>query len=130
MFDSNMLLHKDNGYQSEDSDLTGTTAPSDKNSHIFGIDVMVVTLNDSMNFHLFPPLSRSTHHAAQQLYINEMRKIKGKVIELDGYSIYIHSAHDDEIYIHVLEFDATSKTSQTNKTRFAFVFRCIQERRL
>jgi hypothetical protein len=43
MFGSTMRLHKDNGYQSEDGDLAGTTAPSDTNSHIFGTDVMVVT---------------------------------------------------------------------------------------
>jgi hypothetical protein len=125
MFGSTMRLHKDNGYQSEDGDLAGTTAPSDTNSHIFGTDVMVVTLNDSMNFHLVPPPSGSTHRATQQQYMKEKMRSKGKVIELDEYSIYIHSAHDDELYMHGLEFDSTTKKSQTNRTRFAFVFRWL-----
>ena len=125
MFGSTMRLHKDNGYQSEDGDLAGTTAPSDTNSHIFGTDVMVVTLNDSMNFHLVPPPSGSTHRATQQQYMKEKMQSKGKVIELDEYSIYIHSAHDDELYMHGLEFDSTTKKSQTNRTRFAFVFRWL-----
>ena len=127
-FKSKMTLHKDNGFQDEGGKQNGVAIPIDLNSHIFGSDVMIVTLNDGdMDFLLVPPPAGSTkgHRSSTKLYQNELKKGRAKRIKLEKYSVHIHSAHDDEIYMHGLEFDENARKATFNKTRVAFIFRWL-----
>ena len=58
---SSMVPHKDNGYKKEDGKLTSNTSGERHNSHIFGTEVMIVTIGDPMNFYLIPPPSGYDH---------------------------------------------------------------------
>ena len=47
-FKGKMQPHKDNGYQDESGGLKGTSVDMKVNYHIFGRDVMVVTMGDEL----------------------------------------------------------------------------------
>ena len=123
--ESKMQLHKDNGYQKGTGSLGGTTAPSDMNSHIFGTDVIVVTMGSAMEFHLVPPPDGEDHRAPQKNFMKSKKSGRSEIISLAPYSVYVHSAHDDELYMHGLQFSKDDEKCDMNKTRVAFIFRWL-----
>lgn len=83
-----MRLHKDNGSQDADGNFTGTTTTSSTNSHIFGTDVMIVTMNDSgMDFNLVPPPPGKSHHSTQKEYYSQLKTARTTKIQLENYSM-------------------------------------------
>ena len=48
-----------------------------------------------------------------------------KTILLENYSIYVHTAHDDEMYHHYLTFPKTPTNQMGKHVRFAMVFRWL-----
>ena len=49
--------------------------------------------------------------------------------ELEHYSIYIHSAHDDEMFHHGLKFGNQGYPKHINRVRIAFIFRWLSVKR-
>ena len=125
---SEMRLHKDNGYKDGEKQ-GGTGTDSTVNSHIFGTDVIIVTYGDSMNMHLIaPPPGRTYRVSAKDLGLKKSRDHM-VTTELEHYSIYIHSAHDDEMFHHGLKFENQGYAKHTNRVRIAFIFRWLSVKR-
>ena len=124
-FQSLMGLHRDNGYRTSNGKLAGTTVNESSNSHIFGTEVMIVTLGDSMEFNIVPPPTNSI----SSLSINDYWQNRGKKLTtvLENQSIYIHTANDDEYFMHYLKFPTTKVRHTNNRVRFAFIYRWLSK---
>ena len=86
-FKSNMGLHRDNGYRTSKGKLIGTTVDETSNSHIFGTEVMIVTLGDSMEFNIVPPPTNSISTFSIKDYRQNRQKKLTTILE--NQSIYI-----------------------------------------
>jgi hypothetical protein len=125
---SEMRLHKNNGYKDGEKQ-GGTGTDSTVNSHIFGTDVVIVTYGDSMNMHLIaPPPGRTYRVSSKDLGIKKSRDHM-VTTELQHFSIYIHSAHDDEMFHHGLKFENQGYAEDINRVRIAFIFRWLSVKR-
>ena len=120
---SEMRPHKDNGYKTESGTLKGNTSGDKQNSHIFGTEVIIVTLGDPMNYFLIPPPSGNNYTASYKDHDTTSNIKRANVISLGDCSIYVHTAHDDEQFVHKLLFPSKSKK---NQVRFAFIYRWLQ----
>ena len=49
--------------------------------------------------------------------------MKSLTVKLDNNSLYIHTAHDDEIYSHALEY--AEEIAKRNRVRLVFVYRML-----
>ena len=125
---SQMRLHKDNGYKDGEKQ-GGTGTDSTVNSHIFGTDVIIVTYGDSMSMHLIaPPPGKTYRVSSKHLGIKKSKKHMVST-PLEHFSIYIHTAHDDEMFHHGLSFDNRGCQKQINRVRIAFIFRWLSVKR-
>ena len=122
---SEMRLHKDNGHQ---DDITGKhrggNVDKEMNSHILGSDVMMVTIGDTMDFHLVRPnYANQNYKFTQKAAINNKKSTNislTKTVPLSHGSLYVHTAHDDEMYYHGLDF--VKEHSKRNRVRVVLVF--------
>ena len=114
---------------------TGANPDKEVNSHIYGTDVLLVTFcdeGDGMDYHLIrashktDPETRQIqdYTMSQKSTINNMKRNKVnpklelvKTVKLDNSSLYIHTAHDDEVYSHALEYAEEVAKAKTNRVR-------------
>lgn len=120
---SEMGPHKDNGFKNKLGKLKGNTSGEKQNSHIFGTEVIIVTIGDPMNFLLIPPPQGRDYTASYKEHASRSNIGNASIIPLNNCSVYIHTAHDDEQFVHKLEFP--EKTNK-NCVRFAFIYRWLQ----
>jgi len=119
-----MRLHHDNGIW-KNGKLHGVNPNKEMNSHIYGSDVMMITIGDSMEYHLvYPNYSEGQDYTMSQAEaIHNKKAGLSKVIELEDSSIYIHPAHDDEMYYHGLNFSKGLK--KESRVRVTLVWRWL-----
>ncbi len=128
LFGSYMSPHRDNGVRDiYNLQHTGANPDKEVNSHIYGADTISVSFGDSMLYHLaVPDKDNGEDYRMNQAKAKvHIRNGTTKSIELEDMSIYIHTAHDDELFQHALTFATDEKK---NKVRYVFVFRwlCVQ----
>jgi hypothetical protein len=124
LFGGEMRLHHDNAIW-KNGKLHGGNPNKEMNSHIYGSDVMMITIGDSMEYHLvYPNYSEGQDYTMSQAEAIDNKKAGlSKVIELEDSSIYIHPAHDDEMYYHGLNFSKGLK--KESRVRVALVWRWL-----
>ena len=124
---SEMRLHKDNGHRDDISGKQkGGNVDKEMNSHIFGSDVLMVTIGDTMDFHLVRANSEKgqTYKFTQEkAIINKKDKRLTKTVPLSHGSLYVHTDNDDEIYYHGLDF--AKERTKRNRVRIVLVFRWL-----
>jgi len=137
-----MRPHHDNGTRDMDTGAhVGANPDKEVNSHIYGSDVLMVTLGDTMEYHLIRPSNKpdphndnivQTYKMSQKCALrnlqerNSKSKLKlVKTVELGDSSLYIHTAHDDEVYFHALSYAQELQQQQRNRVRLVFVYRWL-----
>ena len=130
-YENEMRIHHDNGYVDHEQErLVGANHDRDMNSHVFGSCVMTVNVGDPMKYYLVKPdyskgedyrLSAKKARLHLSDYKNNNQLDLVKTITFDHGSIYIHPAHDDEMYHHGAEFEKA--VSSQNKVRLAIIYR-------
>ena len=99
------------------------------NSHILGSDVLMVTIGeDTMDFHLLRPnhAKHQNHKFTQKEACknrNSTNPSLTKTIILPHGSLYVHTAHDDEMYYHGLDY--VKEHSKRNRVRVVLIFRWL-----
>ena len=97
------------------------------NSHILGSDVLMVTIGDTMDFHLVRP-----NYANQDYKFTQRGALKNKkgtnpsltkTVPLQHGSLYVHNVHDNEMYYHGLDY--VKEHSKRNRVRVVLVFRWL-----
>ncbi|KAL9187540.1 hypothetical protein ACHAXT_001643 [Thalassiosira profunda] len=143
-----MRIHKDGGVQKLDPngqpemDTTSTSADRYFSSTILGSDVVMLTIGDTMDYHLIrPDPAKGQDHTmsageARENWEEDRKEQKQgnkrlklvKTIPLDEGSIYIHTANDDEMYHHTLSYPQEILDSHDeNHIRVALVFRWLSK---
>lgn len=141
-----MRPHHDNGRRDIVSGAhVGANPDKEVNSHIYGTDVLMITIGDKMEYHLIRASNQSKNSWVRQpekmqdytmsqddaihnLRDHQSRNKKSsltlvKTVKLDEYSIYVHTAHDDEVYFHALNF--AKELKKRNRVRVVFVYRWL-----
>ena len=137
-----MRPHHDNGTRDISTGKhTGANPDKEVNSHIYGTDVLLVTScadGDGMDYHLIrashkkdPETGEKQDYTMSQMStVHNLRRHKNnpklnlvKTVKLDNNSLYIHTAHDDEIYSHALEY--AEEIAKRNRVRLVFVYRML-----
>ena len=129
-----MRIHKDNGKQVLDANgqpkLTGIQTDTKLNSHIFGTPVLMLTIGDTMDYHLIrPDYSRGQDYTCTSGEAREnFKKRRAKCVKTvplaDG-TLYVHTAHDDELYHHTLDFCKEILATHKNHIRVVLVYRWL-----
>jgi len=143
-----MRPHHDNGRRDVDSGAhVGANPDKEVNSHIYGSCVLMVTFGDAMEYHLIRASNKSDnpwqkqekqnkmqdYTMSQEEAIHNLRDHKSKnkkspltlvkTVQLDECSLYVHSAHDDEVYFHALDF--AEQLKKKNRVRLVLVYRWL-----
>ena len=123
----------------------GANPDKEVNSHIYGTDVLMITFGDEMEYHLIRASNKTNNSwvktpekmqeytmsqddAVRNLRYHKRKNNKSqltlvKTTTLDEHSLYVHTAHDDEVYFHALDFAEDLK--KRNRVRVAFVYRWL-----
>ena len=115
----------------------GAKPDKEVNSHILGSDVLMISIGDEMDYHLIRPnyaAGQNYKFTQEHTYKNftstnsckkRIEKLKGltKTVPLSNGTLYIHTAHNDEIFYHCLDF--AKQTIKTNRVRLVLVFRWL-----
>ena len=137
---SEMRPHHDNGVRDVDTrSHVGANPDKAVNSHIYGSSVLMVTYGpDTMDYHLIRPSYQydsdiekvQDYRMSQKEAIKNKRKNKKnpslklvKTVPLGKGSIYVHTAHDDEMYFHTLDY--ADQLAKQNRVRLVFVYRWL-----
>lgn len=135
IYKSEMRFHHDNGVQDNNGFVNSSISTSlQSNSHIFGTDVLGYTIGDPMLYYLVRPnyengetfkMPQKAAYTNYRANNNKNSEYYGKLataLTLDHGSLYIHSAHDDLMYYHGLQFPPNTTHTQV---RFGVMYRWL-----
>ena len=114
-----------------DNIISGDNPFNSDNSHIYGGPVISVSFGAEMFYHtIYPNLAAGQDYSMCQTEAKDNLKDGFKTsIPLEDMSIYIHPAHDYELYYHCLTFEEDGrhwrKGGTRNGVRFVFIFRWL-----
>lgn len=117
-FKGKVSAHKDNGMLG-DNRQTGTTNV-ELNSHLFGTDVLTLTIGDLMKFGLLKPKKGYSYTSAKEHF----EWNPSSTMDVDDLCVYILNALDDEMFFHASKFEGECK----GKVRVALTFRWLARR--
>ena len=132
-YQRNIGLHKDNGYRKPNNVRRGVYNNVELNSHTEGTSVMTINYGDEMEFLLVCPdtdkdedyhtmTTEKAKEYCRRQENDDSLKLVTKIL-MEGGSIKIHSAHDDEMYHHGAEFSKPDNVG--TKVRIALVCRWL-----